>query len=168
MNLIFRNALPEEAEAIWEILQQAIRRRKEDGSTQWQGGYPNLDTVKNDIAKRNSYVLSLDGKIIATAAIVLNDEPTYEEIDGQWLSDEDFIVVHRVAVSDEVVGKGIATKFFQIIEEFALEKEVFSIKIDTNHDNYAMLRILEKLEYVYCGEIQVYDGPRKAFEKTLK
>lgn len=168
MNFNFRKAKPEDAAAVWEILQQAIRRRKEDGSTQWQGGYPNADTVKNDIEKGYCHVLCHGNEIIASAALIFNDEPTYAEIDGAWLTHGDFLVVHRVAVSDQVAGKGIATKFFRRMEDFAKENGVFSIKVDTNHDNQAMLRILDKLNYTYCGVIQVYDGPRKAFEKLLK
>ncbi len=41
MNYQFRKALSEEIPEIWMILQAAIQRRKEDGSTQWQDGYPN-------------------------------------------------------------------------------------------------------------------------------
>jgi len=45
-----RKALPSEAEIIWNILQQAIERRRKDGSRQWQDGYPNLEVVKMDIS----------------------------------------------------------------------------------------------------------------------
>lgn len=166
-NLAFRKGKSEEIPEIWKILQQSIDRRKNDGSTQWQDGYPNISTVENDIEKGFNYVLTLDGKIIATAALIFNDEPTYDVIDGAWLTDGDFLVVHRVGVSDTVAGKGFATRFFEIFEEFAKEKEVYSIKVDTNFDNLAMLKILEKLGYAYCGEIQVRDGARKAFEKVF-
>ena len=163
----FRQATPEDASAIWEILQQAIRRRKEDGSTQWQNGYPNEQTVESDIQREIAHVATLNGKVVASAALVFNDEPTYDVIDGAWLTQGDFLVVHRIAVSDEVAGKGVAKKFFTYFEEFAKENQVFSIKIDTNFDNLAMLSILEKWGYTYCGEIQVSDGARKAFEKVM-
>jgi len=166
-HLVFRKASQPDISAIWEILQQSIERRRKDGSDQWQDGYPNLSTVESDVEKEQNYVLTQDGKIIATAAVIFNYEPTYDKIDGAWLTHGDFFVVHRVGVSDEVAGKGFATKLFQMIEEFAKEKEVFSIKIDTNFDNHAMLRILEKLDYTYCGEILVRNSPRKAFEKVL-
>lgn len=167
MQLTFRKAEPEDATSVWEILSQAIRRRKDDGSSQWQSGYPNLNTVRSDIEKGYCYLLTDGQKIIASGALIFNDEPTYQTIDGAWLSDGDFLVVHRVAVSDEVIGKGVATKFFTEIEEFAKENAVFSIRVDTNFDNLPMLRILEKLNYTYCGEVRVSDGPRKAFEKLL-
>jgi len=167
-NLSFRIAADVDVPASWEILQQSIERRRKDGSDQWQDGYPNLSTVENDVGKQQNYVLTQNGKLIATAAVIFNYEPTYDEIDGEWLTNGDFYVVHRVGVSDEVAGKGMATKLFQMIEEFVKEKGVFSIKIDTNFDNLAMLRILEKLDYTYCGEILVRNSPRKAFEKVLK
>ncbi|RYD75593.1 MAG: GNAT family N-acetyltransferase, partial [Sphingobacteriales bacterium] len=40
MFLRFRPAQIEDQDTIWEILQGAIQRRKEDGSEQWQDGYP--------------------------------------------------------------------------------------------------------------------------------
>ncbi|HUH35020.1 MAG TPA: GNAT family N-acetyltransferase [Moheibacter sp.] len=168
MNWKIRKATLTDANAIWTLLQIAIARRKADGSQQWQNGYPNPKSVENDIKNGFAYVMTRDDEIIGTAALIINDEPTYENIDGAWLSDEDFMVVHRVSVSDKVLGKGIATKFFELMEGVALEQQIFNIKIDTNFDNLAMLRILEKLNYVYCGEIQVQDGKRKAFQKVLK
>ncbi len=40
-------------------------------------------------------------------------------------------------------------------------------KVDTNFDNAAMLHILKKLGYTYCGEVYLAGGERKAFEKLL-
>ncbi|MFJ1442200.1 hypothetical protein ACILFQ_09880 [Capnocytophaga canimorsus] len=42
-----------------------------------------------------------------------------------------------------------------------------SIKIDTNFDNYAMLKVLEKAKYTYCGTVYFRGTPRMAFEKLL-
>ena len=49
-----------------------------------------------------------------------------------------------------------------------LESNVYSIKVDTNFDNVPMLRILDKLGYVYCGEVFFRGSARKAFEKVLR
>lgn len=167
MNPILRKAQISEAEIIWQILQQAIERRRKDGSNQWQDGYPNLEVVKTDISLGKGYVLEIDNTIAAYAALVFNDEPAYNEIIGDWLSNDDFLVIHRVAVSDDFLGKGIAVLLFQKLEEFAKENQVFSIKVDTNFDNLAMLHILEKLDYQYCGEVYFRGSARKAFEKVL-
>lgn len=166
-NLIFRQAIQTDIPAIWQILQQSIERRRKDGSDQWQDGYPNLFTVENDVEKQQNYLLTQNEKIIAIAALIFNYEPTYAEIDGKWLSNGDFFVVHRIGVSEEVAGKGFIQKFLLLMEGFVKENQVYSIKIDTNFDNIPMLKILEKLGYTYCGEVQVRDGKRKAFEKLL-
>lgn len=167
-NFILRKAEPNDQETIWEILQQAILRRKNDGSSQWQDGYPNSDTVRADIENEFGYLLEIDGEIAAYSALIFNNEPAYENIEGKWLSDDVFFVVHRVAVSDQFLGKGIATKLFLEIENFAKQKQVFSIKVDTNFDNLAMLKILKKLNYTYCGEVYFRGSARKAFEKLLR
>ena len=167
MNPILRKAQIPEAEIIWQILQQAIERRRKDGSNQWQDGYPNLEVVKTDISLGKGYVLEIDNAIAAYAALVFNDEPAYKEIIGDWLTNDDFLVIHRVAVSDDFLGKGIAVLLFQKLEEFAKENQAFSIKVDTNFDNLAMLHILEKLDYQYCGEVYFRGSARKAFEKVL-
>ena len=167
-NFILRKAEPNDQETIWEILQQAILRRKNDGSSQWQDGYPNSDTVRTDIENEFGYLLEIDGEIAAYSALIFNNEPAYENIVGKWLSDDDFFVVHRVAVSDQFLGKGITIKLFLEIENFAKQKQVFSIKVDTNFDNLAMLKILKKLNYTYCGEVYFRGSARKAFEKLLR
>ncbi len=167
MQVDFRKANPEEADEIWKILQQSIERRKLDGSQQWQDGYPNLNSVKSDIERDAGFVLTEKNKIASYAAVILNDEPAYENIEGQWFSDGDFFVVHRVAVSDEFAGKGYATEIMKNIESFALANGINSIKVDTNFDNPAMLRIFEKLGYIYCGEVFFRGSARMAFEKIL-
>src|SRR5690606_38244552 len=94
-NIQFRKATTQDKDQIWKILQQSIERRRIDGSSQWQDGYPNLSSVENDLEKGHNYVLVLEEKIIATAALIFNDEPTYDVIEGSWLTDGDFMVVHR-------------------------------------------------------------------------
>jgi hypothetical protein len=39
--------------------------------------------------------------------------------------------------------------------------------VDTNFDNVPMLKIFNKLGYVYCGEVLLMGAPRKAYEKVI-
>ncbi len=166
--MILRKANFSEAPVIWEILQQAIEQRRRDGSEQWQQGYPNLQTVYEDITSGYGYVMTDNQVIIAYAAIIFAAEPAYNDINGQWLTNGDYVVVHRVATLNAVKGKGVATTLFQLLEDLSLEHKVYSIKIDTNFDNIPMLKILQKLGYTYCGEIIFGGAPRKAYEKVLR
>lgn len=163
-----RIAQTDDQEIIWKIIQGAILRRKKDGSTQWQDGYPNPETILNDINNKNGYVLEVNSEIVAYTAIIFEPEPAYNEIIGSWLSDQNYVVVHRVAVHENWLGKGLATKIFELTEEVALLNKVYDIRVDTNFDNAPMLKILDKLGYTYCGEVFFRGSARKAFEKILQ
>lgn len=163
----FRKATPEDAPAIWDILQDAIQRRKEDGSSQWQDGYANPEVVATDIQHGYGFVLTHSDVIIGYSAVIINNEPAYDNIVGQWHTSGDFVVYHRVAISGKHLGKGLARIMMQAIEDFALQNNIFSVRADTNFDNPGMLAIFEKMGYTYCGEVFFRGGARRAYEKVL-
>lgn len=167
MNYTFRKATIQDIPEIWEILQHAIARRKNDGSNQWQDGYPNPEVIANDINSGIGYVLNIGAEIVGYVAILINDEPEYSNLEGQWLSNGDFIVFHRMAIAEKWVGKGLAKDLFFHIEGFARNHGINSIKADTNFDNNPMLKLFEKMGYKYCGEVYFRGSPRKAYEKLL-
>ncbi len=167
MAYTFRQAVTADIPAIWNILQQAIRRRKADGSNQWQDGYPNEAIVQQDVANGYGYVLT-DGEAIAGyTAVMINNEPAYADIEGKWLTEGDFVVYHRVAIDESQLGKGLAQLMLKEIERFAQQRGIRSVRADTNFDNPGMLKIFEKLGYTYCGEVYFRGAARKAFEKVL-
>ncbi|WP_207494907.1 GNAT family N-acetyltransferase [Aridibaculum aurantiacum] len=163
----FRKATMAELDQIWSILQRAIERRKTDGSNQWQDGYPNPEVVRNDIDQEVGFVLTEGETVVGYTAVLINDEPEYAHIEGKWLTDGDFVVFHRVAISENHLGKGLAKKILAFIESYALSNNIYSIKADTNFDNVAMMKTFEKAGYVYCGEVYFRGSPRKAYEKVL-
>lgn len=168
MNHNFRKAKITEIPEIWNIIQGAIQRRKKDGSNQWQDGYPNPEVLQDDIEKETGFVLTENDTITGYCAILINDEPEYANIEGKWLTNTDFVVFHRVAIAETHLGKGFAKVIFKYIENFALNNNIYSVKADTNFDNFAMISIFEKAGYTYCGEVYFRGSPRKAFEKVLK
>ena len=167
MEYNFRKASIKYIPEIWTILEDAIARRKADGSNQWQDGYPNVESIQVDIQKDSGFVLTENEKVIGYCAVLINDEPEYANLQGKWKTNGDFVVFHRVAIAESHLGKGLAKKMFKFIEKFALENKIQSIKADTNFDNGAMLYLFENLGYEYCGEVFFRGSARKAFEKTL-
>lgn len=163
----FRVATLEDSEDIWGILRQAIARRKEDGSNQWQDGYPNLEVVQKDISNGNGFVMCQGTAVLGYTALLINDEPEYDNLEGSWLTHEDFVVFHRVAISENHLGKGLAKKMFGHIEAYARQNNIKSIKADTNFDNPAMLYLFENCGYHFCGTVYFRGSPRKAYEKVL-
>lgn len=163
----FRKAEISDIPEIWVILQKAIQRRKEEGSKQWQDGYPNPEVIQNDIEKEIGFVLTDNQKIIGYTAVLINDEPEYARIEGKWVTNADFVVFHRVAISEDYLGKGLAKIMIGFIEDYALENQIYSVKADTNFDNHAMMAIFDRLGYVYCGEVYFRGSARRAYEKVL-
>lgn len=167
--VLFRKAVEQDLENVWQIFQEAIFKRKQGGSIQWQDGYPNSDSILQDIQSGNGYVaLSNEGVVVGYTALIFDIEPAYEIIKGEWKSNQPYAVIHRLAVSQSNPIKGLGTFIMQKSEEISVDKDVFSLRADTNFDNLSMLKIFEKLGYSYCGLVYFRGGECRAFEKLLK
>lgn len=163
-----RQASEKEADSIWILFQEAIEKRRLEGSTQWQDGYPNRQVIAHDIKKGQAYVaVDRDEEVVGYISIILEKDPAYEVPMVQWLTDRPYAVVHRLAVSQTRRIKGLATWMMQGVEHICRENNRLSIKADTNFDNIAMLRVFEKLGYVNCGIVYMRGSERQAFEKKL-
>lgn len=164
---IFRQAGVADTDQICEILRLAVARMLAEGKQQWDNNYPTRTHVADDITHGIAYVIEHDERVIAYGAIVADGEPSYAKIDGSWLSDRQYIVVHRMAVHPKNECRGIGLLFLQEAEKFALSQGITGFRIDTNFDNFRMLRLIEQFGFTYCGEIYYEGGARKAFEKLL-
>lgn len=154
-----------EFEHLWpqinDIFDKAQQYMRHNGNNvQWTNGYPQKQTVANDVADGCFYLICLNGRIVACFCMRPSPEPTYAKIyNGQWPDDEPYNVIHRLA-SDGTVG-GIAL----LAIRFALAKG--NLRIDTHEQNATMISILEKEGLTRCGTIYVTDGtPRIAFHKN--
>ncbi|MDU5776759.1 MAG: GNAT family N-acetyltransferase [Clostridium perfringens] len=166
----FRQAKISDLDQIVEIIELSKKYLKETKVDQWQDGYPAKEDLRRDIESGNSYVLTNKDEIIATTVISLEGESTYNSIfNGEWITNEEYIVMHRVAVHDKYKGKGIFKELIKEAESLALNKGIFSIKIDTHRDNISMQRAVVKNNFKRCGIIYLEDrSERIAFEKALK
>lgn len=165
----FRKAVEAEVSSIMGIIKQAQAYFKEQGIKQWQDGYPNIETIKEDIGNKNSYVLIKDNHIIATVAVSFDREKTYDHIyGGKWISNDEYAVIHRIAIDNNYKGLGVSSQIFKNIELLCLNRYIHSIKVDTQEENISMRKFLEKNKFKYCGIIYLKDGSKRiAFEKTL-
>ncbi len=166
----FRQAKISDLDQIVEIIELSKKYLKETKVDQWQDGYPAKEDLRRDIESGSSYVLTNKDEIVATTVISLDGESTYNSIfNGEWITNEDYIVMHRVAVHDKYKGKGIFKELIKEAEILALNKGISSIKIDTHRDNISMQRAVVKNDFKKCGIIYLEDGSERiAFEKVLK
>ncbi len=158
-----RQAFPNEVDQIMLIIEDARKQLAASGSSQWQGQYPDEDTIFDDVLNGLGYVALLDGQIVAYAAVITDGDPAYDKIyDGQWKhNNRHYITFHRVAVLSTVTGQKVAQTFLQGLIEGT---DGHDFRCDTHEKNLAMQHILEKLGYVYCGKVPI-DGERLAYQK---
>ncbi len=76
---------------------------------QWDETYPLPENIASDI--RNGYACVLcsegDHHSLWRSRLLTGNRPM-NAIDGSWLSEQPYVVVHRLAVADEMKQKGIA------------------------------------------------------------
>ena len=155
-----------------EILRDGRNQLAESGIDQWQGDYPNVEHIQEDIEHGFAYLVhSDDHETVGAFAIVAAPDHSYDELDGKWLVDTDnYLVIHRVAIHSDHAGNGYASGLFTSVIDYVKENPngVKSLRIDTHEDNIAMRNLMKKLDFVYCGIIHLANGdPRLAYQKTI-
>lgn len=132
--------------------------RKSGNDSQWVNGYPTVSLLQDDISAGGSYVIQAGDRIVGTFAFIIGDDPTYSDIEGDWLNDKPYGTVHRIASDGST--HGIADTCLAYCSSI-----IENIRIDTHKDNHPMLRWIRKAGFSYCGVIHVSDGtPREAFQ----
>lgn len=168
-----RKSICRDTGALMALFEEARGTIAQLGIDQWQDGYPSLEVVDEDIALERSYAVIIDGQLCGTFVLIDDGEPTYDKIyEGAWQTEaqhQDYVAIHRVAVSVAVRGKGISTSIVSYAEAHARALGRTSLRIDTHKGNVVMRRMLEKHGFRYCGVIYLENGnPRVAYEKIIK
>ena len=187
-----RPATMDEIPVIWEIILQAKAQMYREGKHQWDENYPTVPILENDVRRGWGYVLVPEKStpvqnvydeaapffndhtgtdngtsrqdIIAYGAVVFDGEPAYSGLqDGKWLSEQPYVVLHRLAVADRWKRQGMAVRYMQAVCDLALSRGI----CDTNYDNFYMQRVFSRLGFTYCGRIRYDAGERMAYEKLL-
>ena len=168
----FMIARKEHLEEMCRITDEAKAQLRRLGLDQWQKGYPSREVWVNDIAEEGAWVAVENGRVLGVFAFQTTPDVSYGEIDGAWLTDTPYASVHRVCVSDDCKGKGVAGKMFA--HGFALARELgfSSMRIDTHPGNLPMQTALKKSGFVPCGSLRLKGGcedgdPRIGFEYIL-
>lgn len=164
-----RKATPADAESIMQIFRQAQAGLRVQGVNQWQNGYPNMEIVDMDIMSGKCMVCVVNSLIAASFVLTFEPEETYDHIySGQWLSEGQYGVIHRMAAADAFKGRGLGAAMIDWAGQIALARDVHSIKVDTHRDNIPMQNLLGNNKFQYCGVIYLTDGQeRLAFEKLF-
>lgn len=148
-------------EDILKIYEIARKFMIDNGNpSQWSGNYPKKELLIDDIKSEHLYVYVEDNVIHGVFAFIIGEDSTYKVIeDGEWLSNDLYGTIHRIASDGLVHGvfNEVVSYCFNVINH---------LRIDTHYDNKVMQHLIEKSGFIKCGIIHVRDGsPRIAYEK---
>lgn len=163
MKMNIRNASEKDLQEIMRLFVRARDFMVSQGNpNQWVNNYPSEELMKDQIQRGVCKVCcAADGKVVATFCFIEGPDPTYSYIEGEWLSDKPYSVIHRLASDGSV--SGIADCCISWCREHAV-----SLRLDTHEDNKLMQHVAEKNGFVYCGIIYVANGtPRLAYQLDL-
>ncbi len=154
-----RKATLGDLDEILKIYERARSFMRENGNpTQWQGGYPYPDVVQHDIQSGILRVIEEDGELYGVFAFITDGDPDYASIDGAWLNDLPYAVLHRVASAGKKSG------MLRVAIEYCLGVSN-NLKIDTHEDNLPMQNALTRLGFVRCGKVYITRaGERIAYQ----
>ncbi|MGY3701071.1 GNAT family N-acetyltransferase [Leuconostoc gelidum] len=176
MNMLvyMRQAKNNDLVDIVAIIEAARLYLKQQGINQWQLGYPNQETILNDLNQKNGYVLIVEGQVAGYAAIVSGEEPSYTKIEsGHWLNKAtDYVAIHRLALSPLYRGQKLTQRFMTAILTYFFEQQVIDFRIDTHPKNMPMQAVIRDNGFTKQGIVRIDEGTnssiRWAYQLLLK
>lgn len=165
----YRKANLQDIDEVMIAVEDARRFLKESGSGQWQFGYPSREDFINDINNNNLYVVLTESGEIASCCAITGYEEAYMHLyEGAWLTDYEYLVMHRTAVKEKYRGQGFGKALFELFILEGKKRGIKSLRIDTHAHNKLLLHLFELYGFIYCGKaILPPDKDRVMYEKIL-
>lgn len=159
----------EDVDCILTIIQDGKQYLKDQGLPQWQNGTaPKQESIVRDIEKGEGYVLLYKTQICGYAALVSGVDEYYTRIsEGRWDGEyAEYVSIHRVAVSVNIRGQGLAKTFMHSLVAEAQRLGNHDIRIDTYPDNEIMKKVISDSGFIYRGMIEfpIPNGERNAYQ----
>ena len=170
-NFSIRRAKANDLNKVMEIVKLCTQNLIKANIFQWNDSYPNLNTFKEDVVKKNLYLLiSKDENIIGCVSITYVMDDFYKNID--WITqNKNNIYVHRLAIHPSFQNKGYGKSIMKFIEKKAILEKCYSIRLDTFSINKKNNAFYKKIGFYKLGKIYFPDQsefPFHCFEKPLR
>lgn len=166
MNINLIQAKISDVEIILDIMDMARNYQRSLGFIQWEDDYPNRAIIEQDITMGDAYVFIEEDQIIGYCVLPIGDS-AYDELNNTWHNKGEYGVVHRLAFSDKIRGKGYSTFAFDLIETNFKSRGISYIRIDTSEQNKVMHHVLYRCNYRSHGAKLFPWGIRVAYEKVI-
>lgn len=142
------------AESIQNILLLCGRDMHErNGLTHWLRPY-SKENIRNDILNKDVFIVKSDGINIGTFTLAQNEK--------------DSMYISKLAVVPENSGQGIGRKCMSFIEEYAIGKQAYVLKLDVYDKSLHAIDFYIKWGFIVTGERPTTNFRVLLMEKNLK
>jgi ribosomal protein S18 acetylase RimI-like enzyme len=156
-----RRAEPDDLEEVVSILSEAARWLLERGIRQWPDPFPR-DRAAALLERGNFYLVLLDGKPVATFALLWSDPAFWGE------QPDDAGYVHAVAVRRAYAGRGIGERLLEWAEAQAAAAGRTYLRLDCMSNNEVLRAYYERLGFEPRGEAVFDDFAATLFERRCR
>ena len=136
---------------------------------QWNEKYPSRDIFLADIEKRNLFIFKKDSGVIGCLALSYDKDIEYNDI--KWLTkDDENLYVHRLAVDPKFQKQGIGGLLMDFAEDYARDKKLKSVRLDTFSKNERNNRFYKSRKYIQLDDVYFpnqSEFPFHCYEKIL-
>ena len=149
---MIRKAEEIDIEPIISMTKACAKTMVAKGIYQWNEHYPNTNVFINDIKRDELYVLEIASQVVG--CIVISTYIDKEYVPIKWLTKNGtHIYIHRLAIHPAIQGKGYAQNLMAFAEQFAIENNYSSIRLDTFSQNKRNQKFYELRGYKRLGNI---------------
>jgi ribosomal protein S18 acetylase RimI-like enzyme len=149
---MIRKATLSDIDPIINVTKSCAKHMIDKGIYQWNAHYPTKAAFVKDTERNELYVLDIDFEIIG--AIVISTLMDEDYFPVKWLTkNENNIYIHRLAIHPHFQGKGHAQKLVDFAEQFAIDNNYASIRLDTFSQNKRNQKFYELRGYKQLSAI---------------
>ncbi|WP_171014899.1 GNAT family N-acetyltransferase [Culicoidibacter larvae] len=152
------------------MFQKAREKMQQAGIEQWTLTYPNYEILAADIKTGSMFVIQNEAKQIA-GFVVLDNKSSAEYHQQPWQENKSVLFIHRVVVSPDFQGQGVATQLIQHCEAIARTQKIKAIHSSTHFRNIPMQYVFLKNDYSQVSAFIMQDRPNIgeffAYEKLI-
>ena len=156
-------------DSIFSVINDCKESMRLSGHQQWPDHHPSREVVAMGV-QSGAHFVAVDGEEILGGMLLNNSQDEqYKQVEWRVNEGSPFIV-HRLAISPNHQGRGVAKKLMVFAEEFAKSHGSTAIRLDTYAGNGVSNRFYENLGYLKVGTIkmpQYMPGDYFCYEKRL-
>ena len=159
-------AIIKDTDEILNLIRSSSIKMYQEGIDQWDEIYPNKEIILNDIKNKELYVYKENAIILGIIVLNTFQDEEYKEIDWKY-KDKTPLVIHRLCIHPNSQGKGLAKKLLSFAENYAINNNYQTIRLDCFTKNKTATNLYIKNGYIIRGKVNFRKGQFYCLEKLL-